>query len=48
MNQEILVRDLCMLEEMALDCSRGTNCFLHISRIRELAENGFYHMEGKG
>ena len=47
MNQATLVRDLKHLEEMALKCRYGTNCFLHISRIRELAENGFYHLEGK-
>lgn len=47
MKQETLVRDLKRLEEMALNCSRSTNCFLHISRIRELAENGFYHLEDK-
>lgn len=47
MNQEILVRDLKRLEEMTCGCYYGTNCFLYIARIRELAENGFYHLEGK-
>ena len=35
------------LEDMTVSCYYGTNCFLHISSIRELAENGFYHLEGK-
>ena len=47
MNQATLVRDLKRLEEMTCGCYRDTNCFLHISRVRELAENGFYHLEGK-
>ena len=47
MNQATLVRDLKQLEEMTCSCYYGTNCFLHVSRIRELAENGFYHLEGK-
>ena len=47
MNQATLVRDLKQLEEMTCICYYGTNCFLHVSRIRELAENGFYHLEGK-
>ena len=47
MNQATLVRDLKQLEKMALKCACGTDCFLHISRVRELAENGFYHLEGK-
>ena len=47
MNQATLVRDLKQLEDMTVSCYYGTNCFLHISHIRELAENGFYHLEGK-
>lgn len=43
MNQETLAKDLRMLEDMVACCSRGTNCFLHMSRVRERAENGFYH-----
>lgn len=47
MNQATLVRDLKQLEDRALKCACGTDCFLHVSRVRELAENGFYHLEGK-
>ena len=38
MNQKELVRDLARLEEMTTD----TNLLIHIARIRERAENGFY------
>ncbi len=42
MNQATLVRDLKQLEDRALKCACGTDCFPHISRVRELAENGIY------
>jgi arginine repressor len=44
-DQATLVRDLNELEMMAVRCHYGTNCFIHIARIRELAENGFYHLK---
>ena len=47
MNQATLVRDLKQLEDRALKCACGTDCFPHISRVKELAVNGFYHLEGK-
>lgn len=40
MNQKTLVSDLLRLEEMTTD----TNLLIHIARIRERAENGFYHL----
>ena len=41
MNQKELVRDLARLEEMTTD----TNLLIHIARIRNRAENGFYHLQ---
>jgi hypothetical protein len=41
MNQKELVRDLARLEEMATD----TNLLIHIARVREKAENGYYHLQ---
>ena len=41
MNQKALVSDLARLEEMTTD----TNLLIHIARIRERAENGFYHLQ---
>ena len=43
MNQKELVRDLARLEEMTTD----TNLLIHIARIREQAENGFYHLQAR-
>jgi hypothetical protein len=40
-NQAELVRDLARLEEMATD----TDLYLHVARVRELAENGYYHLQ---
>lgn len=47
MNQRTLIKDLKKVEEMAVECHCGTNCFIHLSRIRELAENGYYHLDDK-
>ena len=41
MNRKELVRDLARLEEMATD----TNLLIHITRVREKAENGYYHLQ---
>jgi len=41
MNQKALVSDLARLEEMTTD----TNLLIHIARIRNRAENGFYHLQ---
>lgn len=41
MNQKTLVSDLLCLEEITTD----TNLLIHIARIRERAENGFYHLQ---
>ena len=41
MNQKELVRDLARLEEMATD----TNLLIHIARVREKAETGYYHLQ---
>ena len=41
MNRKELVRDLARLEEMATD----TNLLIHIARVREKAENGYYHLQ---
>ena len=41
MNQKAFVSDLARLEEMTTD----TNLLIHIARIRNRAENGFYHLQ---
>ena len=46
-NQKRLIKDLEMLEKMTVGCYHGTNCFLHISRIADLARGGFYHIKEK-
>jgi len=41
MDQHELARDLARLEGMTTD----TNLLLHIARIRERAESGYYHLK---
>jgi hypothetical protein len=41
MDQHELARDLARLEEMTTD----TDLLLHIARIRERVENGYYHLK---
>jgi hypothetical protein len=42
MDQATLVKDLLALEALA---ARDTNLSLHVARIRENAEKGFYHLK---
>jgi hypothetical protein len=42
MDQKTLVKDLLALEALA---ARDTNLSLHVARIRENAEKGFYHLK---
>jgi len=41
MDQKTLVKDLLALEALV---AHDTNLFLHVARIRENAEKGFYHL----
>lgn len=45
MNQKTLVQDLARLEEQAAGLPGGTDLLLHIARVRERAENGYYHLK---
>ena len=42
MDQATLVKDLLALEALV---AHDTNLFLHVARIRENAEKGFYHLK---
>lgn len=42
MDQKALVKDLLALEALV---AHDTNLLLHVARIRENAEKGFYHLK---
>ncbi len=44
MDQATLVKDLLALEALV---AHDTNLSLHVARIRENAEKGFYHLKGR-